>query len=91
MDADIVVAPFLDGRFSEAEQSYTKALAVWQHDADTHRNLGILYELYMGRLLEAQQHYLQYHNTYQKLQMVNAIPQHLDKLLLKLALLDVLT
>ncbi|WP_019528312.1 tetratricopeptide repeat protein [Dasania marina] len=48
------------GRFNEAEKAYQKALAVWQHDADSHRNLGILYELYMGRLADAQQHYQQY-------------------------------
>jgi len=48
------------GRFNEAGQYYQKALAIWPNDAGTHRNLGILYELYMGRLAEAQQHYLKY-------------------------------
>lgn len=60
------------GRFSEAEQSYAKALAVWQYDADTHRNVGILYELYMGRLPEAQQHYLQYLQLREQAQSFNA-------------------
>ncbi|MCR8922368.1 tetratricopeptide repeat protein [Dasania sp. GY-MA-18] len=48
------------GRFSDAENYYQKAIAVWQYDADSHRNLGILYELYMGRLADAKQHYQQY-------------------------------
>ena len=39
---------------------YLLALKVWPDGPETHRNIGILYELYMGRLRDAQQHYLQY-------------------------------
>lgn len=45
------------GRFQEAEEVYRQALAVWPDSADTHLNLGILYDLYMGRLPEALEHY----------------------------------
>lgn len=48
------------GRFADAEQAYLKAIAIWQQDADSHRNLGILYELYMGRLSEALLQYQAY-------------------------------
>lgn len=45
------------GEFAEAEKLYLKALDVWPHNPVVHRNLGILYDLYMGRLSEALQHY----------------------------------
>ena len=41
------------GRFKDAEQTYLKALQVWPHAPVTLRNLGILYDLYMGKLNEA--------------------------------------
>lgn len=45
------------GKFSEAEQQYLKALNVWPEHPPSHRNLGILYDLYLGRLEEALEHY----------------------------------
>lgn len=45
------------GKFTEAEQLYLKALAVWPHNVDALRNLGILYDLYMGRFDEALKYY----------------------------------
>lgn len=48
------------GRFKEAETQYLKALSVWQDYPQTHRNLGILYDLYMGRFEQALEHYRRY-------------------------------
>ncbi|MDN3638063.1 tetratricopeptide repeat protein [Simiduia curdlanivorans] len=52
------------GAFDEAEALYQQALAVWPDHADSYKNLGILYDLYMGKLQEA---LVQYKN-YQALQ-----------------------
>ncbi len=48
------------GRFNDAETYYLKALKIWPKDANSHKNIGILYELYMGRFNEALQHYKDY-------------------------------
>ncbi len=48
------------GRFQEAEAVYLRALTVWDQDAVSHKNLGILYDLYMGRLDDALIHYESY-------------------------------
>jgi Tfp pilus assembly protein PilF len=48
------------GSFKKAEQYYQQALIIWPHSAETHRNVGILYDLYMGQLANAQHHYQQY-------------------------------
>lgn len=45
------------GRFQEAESSYQQALERWPDSPATHLNLGILYDLYMGRLAQALEHY----------------------------------
>lgn len=45
------------GRFEEAEKLYLEALDVWPHNPQSHRNLGILYDLYMGKWDKALEHY----------------------------------
>ena len=48
------------GRFGEAETIYRKALSIWPDHPDSHKNLAILYDLYMGRLSDAAEHYHRY-------------------------------
>ena len=48
------------GRFDEAETIYLQALEQWESSAETHRNIGILYDLYVGKLEEALGHYYRY-------------------------------
>ncbi|MDY0005640.1 MAG: tetratricopeptide repeat protein [Spongiibacteraceae bacterium] len=48
------------GRFDEAETVYSAALKRDPDHPATHRNLGILYDLYLGKPAEAQAHYLRY-------------------------------
>jgi Flp pilus assembly protein TadD len=48
------------GRFDDAEQVYRSALGVWADHAATHRNLGVLYDLYRGEREKALQHYYRY-------------------------------
>lgn len=47
------------GEFERAETLYKKALKRWDAQPVIHRNLGILYELYMGRTNDALLHYEQ--------------------------------
>jgi Tfp pilus assembly protein PilF len=44
------------GDFAKAESLYKKALQVWPHSAVSHRNLGVLYDMYMGRFDDALYH-----------------------------------
>ncbi|WP_444892276.1 tetratricopeptide repeat protein [Microbulbifer sp. TRSA001] len=46
------------GRFEDAEQCYKAAIERWPHYIDAHRNLGILYDLYLQKPERALQHYL---------------------------------
>lgn len=48
------------GDFAGAQQQYRKALTVWPDYPDGHLNLGILYDLYMGKLALAVAEYQQY-------------------------------
>ena len=48
------------GRFEQAEKTYLAALAIWEPHADTHRNIGILYDLYRGDKKSAVQHFYRY-------------------------------
>ncbi len=48
------------GHFTQSEQIYLRALEVWEPYPDTHRNLGILYDLYRGDKKNALQHFYRY-------------------------------
>lgn len=52
------------GEFDRAAHYYLQALDVWPFHAVSHRNLGILYDLYQGRWEQALRHY----RAYQQLQ-----------------------
>jgi len=54
------------GAFAEAEAYYLQALAIWPYHAPSHRNLGILYELYQGRLDKALEHFEKYQALQEK-------------------------
>ena len=45
------------GKFTEAEAQYLKALAVWPHNLQAHRDLGVLYDLYLIQADKALQHF----------------------------------
>jgi Tfp pilus assembly protein PilF len=47
-------------RFSEAETAYQQALTRNPDSAETHLDLAILYDLYMGKLPQALEHYQRY-------------------------------
>lgn len=48
------------GKFTEAETLYLKALDVWPYHAESHRNIGILYDLYLGQFDKALFHFENY-------------------------------
>ncbi|MBL4827311.1 MAG: tetratricopeptide repeat protein [Spongiibacteraceae bacterium] len=54
------------GRFTDARVQYLKALDVWPDHPDSHRNLGILYDLYMGKFEQALPHYKRYQELLDK-------------------------
>ena len=49
-----------DGDFVAAEELYRQALVIWPDHADSHLNLGVLYDIYMGRFDLAALHYAAY-------------------------------
>ena len=52
------------GDFAGAEGLYLQALEVWPQHAASHRNIGILYDLYLGQFDKALLHF----ESYQQLQ-----------------------
>lgn len=48
------------GDFRAAEALYKQALAVWPNHAPSHLNLGVLYDIYLGELTKAAEHYRAY-------------------------------
>ncbi len=48
------------GEFSAAENLYQKALAVWPFYPEGHKNIAILYDLYLSKPEQALPHYLAY-------------------------------
>jgi Flp pilus assembly protein TadD len=54
------VALRMQGKFSQAEQAYQAALKHQPGYLHAHRNLGILYDLYLAKPKQALQHYQQY-------------------------------
>lgn len=48
------------GNFLAAEQNYKKALSIWPYHPQSHKNIAILYDLYLGKSAEALPHYEAY-------------------------------
>jgi tetratricopeptide (TPR) repeat protein len=55
------------GLFTQAEQSYAKALVIWPNYREAQLSMAILLELYRGKLQEAYQYYSTYINSFASL------------------------
>ena len=68
LDAHILKAYVhrIDGDFAAAEKEYIETIELWGAFLPALKNLGILYDLYMGKLAEALFHYEQYNSLLEK-------------------------
>ena len=50
------------GTFDQAEKSYLKAIELAPSDSTAYLNIGVLYDIYMGKFVKASNYYQQYQN-----------------------------
>lgn len=48
------------GKFKEAEGAYKKAIKIAPNDSTGYKNIGILYDIYMGKFVKASEYYQKY-------------------------------
>lgn len=53
----LAVVHRIQGDFKQSLAMYQQAYKLWPYDADTHRNMGILYDIYLGQWPLALAHY----------------------------------
>jgi Flp pilus assembly protein TadD len=67
------------GEFVKAEKLYLQAIKIWPGDPVLHKNLGILYELYLGRLNDALSSYKQAQAINDKDKVLNTWVKDLER------------